>query len=167
LLRLIRHSPGYCQYKYAISAALEGCSGIPDFLPQSVRARHGSFDAMATRSAQDKRALDAEYRAAIDFSPEDPRYAGDVFRRGPAAFVDSDGHDERTTDLRYLFEGRGVSMQDWSIDPGGHYVFGDGVYDLSVLRDLLQLADSDLYGIGPDCATLKTKSLAALKGAVL
>jgi hypothetical protein len=165
LLRIIRHTPDYCRYKYAILAAFQGCDDIASFLPETVRARHGSVAEAARHTREDKDALDREFREASGYAPDERADKEDIYRQGPALFYD----EKVATSVRFLFESRGIPIQDWSLDPDHHFVFSDGVWELSDFPKLLKTADGDLFDVpisflgDTKCEALKAASLAAFE----
>jgi hypothetical protein len=140
---LIRSTPQYGQFRYAINAALSGCmncSSIGNYLPESVSSRF-SHSCEADRS---------------DLSSNDALHSGRDFNHFDP---------ETTATLKYLFEGRGIGIGDWTMS------LDRSSYDFSSprggLNDLLVQLSKDDKKISPDlsggdCSALSKRSLAAL-----
>lgn len=157
MLRLMAATPNYCQFRYAVIAAVSGCPDIPSFLPEHLRRNLPPYASFVTKTEALKKKLQDEFAKA---------YPGAT--RSPVEFFESTG----IANLRYLFEGRGISMNGWSTDMLVGYGWSDGEADLTTYGRLLRWAYQDIFDDYPlhkigvrspvDCAWFKERSLAAL-----
>lgn len=153
MLRLMAATPNFCKYRYAVQAAVIGCEDIQSFIPENV---HKDFSSYATIAADTKALgakLDEEFKKAYPQPSE---------QRAPSYFFE----EKKIANLRYLFEGRGISMNGWSSDHVTGYGWSDGTYELRDFAILLNYAHEDLYeNSAPytDCKSLREQSLLALK----
>lgn len=162
MFRLIVQSPNYCAFRYAIYAALSGCAKIEDFIPEPFRKSMTAHATFVESTAKLKQKL------ADRFKEVHPKLAADPTNTFlPQNFFDSG----KIADLRFLFEGRNLSMKGWSTDTITGYGWTDGVHDLAFLNGLLAFGDrglTDFFRVTiPDeaaCVALKKKSLEALAG---
>lgn len=88
--RLVRQTPDYARYKFAIFAALLDCEDIESFLPETDRTHHAGSAADWLK--------DTEASLRVRVKNPQPDY-----------------HAPYVSKLRYLLEGRGISMKDWSM----------------------------------------------------
>lgn len=208
VVELIRESPEYSKYKYATAGALYNCENIESFLPPEYRNRHqeysgiskslvGQLDQSKVDEAQAH--INALFRCSschtsfnfVLLDAERNRVSPDVF---PYLLDTIVGRDQwgsidafRVANLRWLFEGRGISMATWNMDlffGMGFFRFQNGpgtdlLLDLTLLLRGLAAKDPDLLnlnlvvpssdsvlsqeGLKENCAILKSLSLEGFK----
>lgn len=154
--KLTTETPNYCEYRYAILAALIQCDDISSFLPDTLRSGFPKFEnVLADTIRIEQNLLDLQKK------------------NNPTTYfgIDQFFDAKAIAGLRYLLEGRGISMRFWSTDPIAKYGWGDGEYHVGDFARLLALSDKDLATFSSKdkikhkegCEELKALSLAALK----
>lgn len=142
--QLIMETKDYPRYKYAILGALMSCEPIEDFIPEKIKAEHndrqfidadlrrhleGKIDLLSTRDkiAAKLNSLSASSIEVLEKTLKSPSPER-VFLADMQMKQAQWGQDagEPIARLRWLIEGRGISMENWSMDVGanpGHYRF--------------------------------------------
>jgi hypothetical protein len=146
---IIRTSKDYDKYKFAIAAAFSKCSEIADLIPQSLKDAHTNLngvDPLLLGPLSDSNVLAVQQnKENIFLATHSTKINLDGFRKilsfrnaqvsneiipyyidTEASVVQWGGGDtERTANLRWLFEPRGIDMAAWNMDATG---FSQGFY---------------------------------------
>lgn len=174
---LIQNSENYQQYKYAIMASLLECPLITEMLPNNIKANHAGYygvDPDLTKRPLDIKSFNESLRRknetmqcpacelgfdqvlsiarSSQIEEEIIPYLADTLAgQGQWGQID----EARIARLRYLFEGRGLSMAQWGMDlpfSQGFYRFQNGrndLMDLNLLAHLLAESDAQLRPFYP------------------
>ena len=159
MLRLMEGTPNFCRYKYAVLAAIEECPDLPSYIPEALRKQFTPYKDISAST----KALGEKLKKLYEKTPKV------VDGRPPVDFFE----ERKIAGLRYLFEGRGISMDGWSTDHVTGFGWADGTYNLWDFFPLLRWSDRDLDngpnedyqrigGPAVDCVWLKNESLKAL-----
>jgi len=181
ILNLIQKKTPFASYKYAYLAALNDCSDIPAFLPDSVQAEHARQIEPGGVESLLKDTLDVivdEFKQRLSLVGFAESSVG--LGKLPAAYTNfSKGSADTVGKLRYLIEGQGLSMERWSLsydEPDGRsFAFEDGAGTGNGARPggLVRFLESYLtkeiheerrhrpYRAGDECSRLREESLAA------
>lgn len=149
LQQLLKDTPDFSKYKFALAGVAHGCENVSQFLPHDVvpnHQKHGVDTNLTKKTITDEdlrraRAAMAEMfdcpKSECDVnSLRDLKNMADNFKMSPEVFpyfVDTSVRASRwplspttsTANFRWLIEGRGISMTAWSMDSTFH---GGGFY---------------------------------------
>jgi hypothetical protein len=140
IAKMLRESPDFEKYKYAIFAAGSNCPAIETFLPPQELKKFSHSPAYyekATRDSMKEHLSKLTTAHPPEFAFHDENSGHDL----PFNFeLDGSTSHYITEKLRYLMEGRGISIDNWALSPvPGAFAYSDGeVYFIDVLRDFDQ-----------------------------
>lgn len=142
--RLLRSTPDYERYKYGLLGAINNCK-IETFYPDRIHAR---MDQPLAHYITDSQRIEKR----ISERQKEFGASGNTFYR-----------HEHVGKLRYLVEGRGISMDGWAMP------FGPRPYNFSTgnsgIEDLTRFLAADVENMTrADCDELKRLSLEAFSG---
>ena len=159
----IRKTPDFETYKYAYYGALFGCGPMEDFIPREVLAKFSStYDQVFQDTIQD---FSNQY--AKRMKEDGPFDQFLVFNQdqGPANFEATSASRFIIVKLRYLTEGRGISMADWSLAPNPKaYIFSDGELYLKEIARSFEAELQQIPGLKLDYVNLDEAELTTLFG---
>jgi cytochrome c553 len=149
---LVRSTRNYKSYSWLLSAALNSCDHLEDFVPQKLQSMfaHSYADILAQTTEQEQKSFDARLIDALTLeghdSPNASGYESDNFSTADVSYAAA---------LRYVLERDGSSI-------GSFFYNLDPTQWADMRSDLPYVASSVNDHAGASCDDLKTQSLAAL-----
>ncbi|MGE0173372.1 MAG: hypothetical protein AB7T49_11315 [Oligoflexales bacterium] len=141
IVKKVMESENYSTYKYAVLGSLVRCD-IETFIPEEIRLKFTyPYSYYLEQSLTIEKELEEKQLEIADSSS--------VFYR-----------PEAISSLRFIFEGRGIPMDDWALTfEKGTYSFSTGRHGILDMLPILRKSDPELGEAGDDCEVLKKRSL--------
>jgi hypothetical protein len=121
----IKKTPNFETFKYAYYGALFGCGPIEDFIPAEISSKFSQKYNVVLQDTLQK--IVAQY--SVRLKKDGPFDSFGIFNQeqAPQNFEATSSSRFIIAKLRYLTEGRNISMADWSLSPNPDaYIFSDG-----------------------------------------
>jgi hypothetical protein len=159
----IKKTPDFDTFKYAYYGALFGCGPIEEFIPAEVSSKFSHNYNQVLQDSLQKFA--AQYTDRVKQNGPFDNFTVFNHDNAPQNFEATSASRFIIAKLRYLTEGRGISIADWSLSPNPDaYIFSDGELYLKEVARSFETELSQIHGLKLDYVRLEEEDSKPLFG---